>query len=49
MSACNTGYKWAEDSNMLAEDIMTLKILQEKVLKEAFRNKRQKTVDAFFL
>jgi hypothetical protein len=26
-----------------------LKRLQEKVLKEAFRNKRQKTTDAFFV
>jgi hypothetical protein len=33
---------------MQAEDILTLKRLQEKVLKEAFRNKREKTIDAFF-
>jgi hypothetical protein len=26
-----------------------LKRLQEKVLKEAFRNKRQKTIDALFI
>jgi hypothetical protein len=32
-----------------AEDILTLKRLQEKVLKEAFRNKTQKTIDTFFL
>jgi hypothetical protein len=30
---------------MQAEDILTLKRLQEKVLKEAFRNERQKTVN----
>jgi hypothetical protein len=30
------------------EDILTLKRLQEKFLKEALRNKRQKTTDAFF-
>jgi hypothetical protein len=40
-------YKWAEENNVQAEDILTLKRLQEKVLK-AFRNKRQKTIDAFF-
>jgi hypothetical protein len=39
MSAFNTCYKWAEENNMQAEDILTLKRLQEKVLKEAFRNK----------
>jgi hypothetical protein len=33
---------------MQAEDILTFKRLQEKVLKEAFKNKRKKTVDAFF-
>jgi hypothetical protein len=32
-----------------AENILTLKRLQEKVLKEAFRNKRQKTIDAFLV
>jgi hypothetical protein len=36
-------------NNMQAEDILTLKRLQQKVLKEAFRNKKQKTIDAFFL
>jgi hypothetical protein len=40
MSAFNTCYKWAKENNVQAEDILTLKILQEKVLKEAFRNKR---------
>jgi hypothetical protein len=34
--------------NMQAEDIPTLKRLQEKVLKEEFRNKTQKTIHAFF-
>jgi hypothetical protein len=48
MSAFNTCCKWAEENNVQAEDILTLKRLQEKVLKEAFRNKRQKTIDAFF-
>jgi hypothetical protein len=41
-------YKWAEQNKMQAEDVLTLKILQEKVLKEAFRNKRQKTIDISF-
>jgi hypothetical protein len=40
-------YKWAEENNVEAEDILTLKSSQEKVLKEAFRNKRQKTIEAF--
>jgi hypothetical protein len=42
-------YKWAEENNVRAEDILTSKRLQEKVLKEAFRNKRQKTIEAFFV
>jgi hypothetical protein len=46
LSAFNTCYKWAEENNMQAEDILTLKRSQEKVLKDAFRNKRQKTTDA---
>jgi hypothetical protein len=46
MSAYNTRFKWAEENNVQAEDILTLKRLQEKVLKEAFRNKRQKTIGA---
>jgi hypothetical protein len=48
MSAFNTCYKWAEENDVQAENILTLKRLQEKILKEAFRNKRQKTIDAFF-
>jgi hypothetical protein len=48
MSAFNTCRKWAEENNVQAEAILTLKRLQEKVLKEALRNKRQKTIDAFF-
>jgi hypothetical protein len=47
MSAFNTCYKWGEENNVQAEDILTLNRLQEKVLKEAFRNKRQKTIYAF--
>jgi hypothetical protein len=39
---------WPEENSVQAEDIPTLKILQEKLLKEAFRNKRQKTINAFF-
>jgi hypothetical protein len=31
-----------------AEDFLALKRLQQKVVKEAFRNKRRKTVDTFF-
>jgi hypothetical protein len=42
MSAFNTCYKWAEENNVQAEDILTLKRLHEKVLKEAFRNKDRK-------
>jgi hypothetical protein len=37
----------AEENNVQAEDILTLKRLQEKVLKEVFRSKRQKTIDTF--
>jgi hypothetical protein len=48
MSAFNTCYKWAEENNGQAEDIFTLKRLQEKVLKEAFRNER-KLLMLFFL
>jgi hypothetical protein len=42
MSAFNTCYSLAEESNMQTEEIFTLKRLYEKVLKEALRNKRQK-------
>jgi hypothetical protein len=45
MSAFSTRYKWAEENNVQAEDILTLKRLQEKVPKEAFTNKRQKTTE----
>jgi hypothetical protein len=48
MNAFNTCHKWAEENNVQAEDILSLKRLQEKVLKEALRNKRQETIDAFF-
>jgi hypothetical protein len=41
-------YKWAKENNVQAEDILTMKRLQEKVLKEVFRNKRQKTIDGSF-
>jgi hypothetical protein len=41
-------YKWAEGNSVRAEDILTFKRLQEKILKKAFRNKKQKTIDAFF-
>jgi hypothetical protein len=49
MSAFNTCYTWAEENNVKAKDILTLKRLQEKVLWEAFRNKKQNTIDAFFM
>jgi hypothetical protein len=39
----------AEENIVQAEDTLTLKTLKEQVLKDAFRNKRQKTIDAFFL
>jgi hypothetical protein len=51
MSAFNTCCKWAEENNMQAEDILTLKILQEKVLKEAKRHletKERKLLMLFF-
>jgi hypothetical protein len=48
MSAFNTSYKWAEENNVQAEVILTLKRLQEKVLKEAFKNS-QKTIDPFLV
>jgi hypothetical protein len=48
MSAFNIYYKWAEENNLKAEDIFTLKRWQEQVIKEAFRNKTQKIIDAFF-
>jgi hypothetical protein len=41
MSSLNTCPKWAEENNVQAEDILTLKGLQEKVLKDAFRNKTE--------
>jgi hypothetical protein len=47
MSAFIACYKWAEENNVQVEDILTLKRLQERILKEAFRNKK-KTIDAFF-
>jgi hypothetical protein len=47
MSAFNTCYKWAEENNVQAEDILTLKRFQEKVPKQAFRKERQKTIDVF--
>jgi hypothetical protein len=40
MSSFNTCYKWTEENNVQAEDTLILKKLQEKVPKEAFRNKR---------
>jgi hypothetical protein len=40
MSAFNMCYKWAEENNMQNEDILTLKRPQEKVVKEAFRKKK---------
>jgi hypothetical protein len=49
MSALNVCYKWAEENNVQAEDILTLKRLQEKVLKEASRIKRQNAIDASFV
>jgi hypothetical protein len=47
MSAFNTCYKWGEENNVQTEDILTLKNSQERALKEAFRNKRQKTIHVF--
>jgi hypothetical protein len=41
MSAFNKCYKWAEENNLQTEDILTLKRSQEKVIKEAFRNKTE--------
>jgi hypothetical protein len=47
MCAFNTCYKWVEENNVQAEDIPTLKRLQEKILKEAFRNKDRKLLMLF--
>jgi hypothetical protein len=47
MSAFNTCYKWAEENNVKPEDILTLKRLQEKALKEEFRNKERKLLTFF--
>jgi hypothetical protein len=47
MSAFITCYKWPEENNVQTEDILTLKTLQEKIQKEAFRNKN-KIVLIFF-
>jgi hypothetical protein len=49
MSAFNTCFKWAEENNVQAEDIRTLKTLQEKVLKEAFKNDRKLLTPFFFV
>jgi hypothetical protein len=49
MSAFNKCYKWAQENNVNTEDILILKILQEKVLREAFRNRRQKNSGASFV
>jgi hypothetical protein len=42
MSAFNTCYKWAEENNVQAENILTLKKLQAKVLNEALKTKDRK-------
>jgi hypothetical protein len=47
MSALNTCYKWAEN-NVLAEDILALKLLKEKVLKGAFTKQNTKKLSTFF-
>jgi hypothetical protein len=39
--------KWAKENKVQAENILTFKRVKEKVLKEAFRDKRQKTIDFF--
>jgi hypothetical protein len=41
MSAFSTCYKWVEGNNVQAQDSLPLKRLQEKIVKEAFRYKRQ--------
>jgi hypothetical protein len=49
MSAFSVCYNCAKGNNVKDEDILTFKRLQEKVLKEAFRNNRQKTTDTLFV
>jgi hypothetical protein len=39
VSAFNTCYKWAEENNVQVEDILTLKRLQEKVIKKHLETK----------
>jgi hypothetical protein len=46
-NAFATCYKWAEGNYVQAEDILTLKDCKKKVLKEAFRKKKQTTIDFF--
>jgi DNA-directed RNA polymerase specialized sigma subunit len=45
-SAFGARYKWAKENYVQTEHILTLKRLQEKVLKKAFRNK---TIDISFV
>jgi hypothetical protein len=49
ISVFNVCYKWVEENTVQAEDILTLKRLQEKVLIEAFRNKHRKLLSFFFV
>jgi hypothetical protein len=42
MRAFNTCYKWAEENNEQAEDILTMKRLQEKCLKQGLGTKDRK-------
>jgi hypothetical protein len=49
MSAFNTCYKWAEENNVQTEDILTLKRLQENILKSVIRKKKTEEVRHLFL
>jgi hypothetical protein len=41
MSAINTCYKWVNENNVQTEDILTLKRLQEEVLKRHLEKKTE--------
>lgn len=49
LHAFATAITWAEENSASAIEILTLKGLQEKVLKHSFNAKKQKTIKDFFL
>lgn len=48
ISAFDTAVLWAEENGVSAPDMLTLKRLQEKVVKLSFQSKKQKTMESFF-